>query len=476
MSTLAILGFALSRIPRLCKTIIYHCIGCSPTAYLWDLRTAVVVTMLRDFLANAPPSTISQQQSMFLKDPGVKGPMWASKITLPVGEDEGVVDAVCDAVRTMGDGTEVFIRPELLPVTGEWIGHRAGALSSEGEPKDMSEADKYRRLTAETKSDMVLLYFHGGSNYLMDPVSTRPVAAKYATTAGCRLVSIRYRLAPQSSFPAALVDAFVSYLSLLYPAEDAFHEAVPATKIVICGDSHGGNISTSLLQFLLQLHRQAAQAPTVSFRGVQVPVPLPGGAALNSPSLDLTRSLHWSGKFAEYDYLPPPSWVPAQSPPCELWPTKPPRVDLWCDGSMLAHPLISPLGAKSWAGSPPIFMVCGEEMLTDECRFVAQKAASQGVRVVWEQYQAMPHCFALFLSWAPAADLSYTGWLNFIRSIDEGQAAAVSAKGAYIAAPSLTRTPVDLPTLSDMTDEQVAEEMEKAKARLQERFAYLLKQ
>lgn len=89
MSTWAILGFALSRIPLLCKTIVSHCIGWSPTAYLWDLRTAVVVTMVRDFLTNAPPSTISEQQSMFLKDPGVKGPMWVSKITLPVGDEQG---------------------------------------------------------------------------------------------------------------------------------------------------------------------------------------------------------------------------------------------------------------------------------------------------------------------------------------------------------------------------------------------------
>lgn len=313
----------------------------------------------------------------------------------------------------------------------------------------------------------------------MDPVSTRPVASKYAATAGCRLVSIRYRLAPQNSFPVALVDAFVAYLSLLYPAEDAFHEAVPASRIVICGDSHGGNISTSLLQLLLQLHRQssdALQSPTVLFRGEHVPVPLPGGVALNSPSLDITRSLHWSGKFAEYDYLPPPSWAPAQSPPCELWPTRPPRVDLWCDGSMLAHPLVSPLGAKSWAGSPPIFMVCGEEMLTDECQFAAQKMASQGVHIIWEQYQAMPHCFALFLSWTPAADLSYTGWLNFIRSVEAGQVATASTEGDYIAAPNLDRTSVDLLTLSHLTDEQVAAEMDRAKERLQERFAYLLKE
>jgi hypothetical protein len=50
----------------------------------------------------------------------------------------------------------------------------------------------------------------------------------------------------------------------------------------------------SLLQLLLQMHRSALvrEFPTVKFHGADVLVPLSVGVALNSPSLDLTHSMH----------------------------------------------------------------------------------------------------------------------------------------------------------------------------------------
>ena len=47
---------------------------------------------------------------------------------------------------------------------------------------------------------------------------------------------MRYRLAPQHPFPSALLDALVSYFTLLYPPPGSIHEAVPASDIVFGGD------------------------------------------------------------------------------------------------------------------------------------------------------------------------------------------------------------------------------------------------
>jgi acetyl esterase/lipase len=58
----------------------------------------------------------------------------------------------------------------------------------------------------------------------------------------------------------------------------------------------------------------------VIFHGKPVKVRLPAGIALGSPSLDLTRSMQSSETHAQYDYLPPPSINPANSPPCDIWP------------------------------------------------------------------------------------------------------------------------------------------------------------
>lgn len=441
----------------------------------WDLRTEVLVTMLRDLLVNGPPSTISSQQAMFLKDPGVEGNIWVSKVQMLAPPEDDIRQHVFSAIAVLGDGKEEYAKPTIEPVGAEWVGHRAQVSDATPEPS-VSEKDKYDGLMKEVKNQVTMLYFHGGSTYLMDPVSTRPVASKYATILQGRVLSVRYRLAPQNPFPAALLDALVAYLSLLYPPPGSFHDSCPASSIVICGDSAGGLISTSLLQLLLQMYRAApnGETPRITFHGASVTIPLSAGVALNSPSLDLTRSMQWSGAYSQFDYLPPPSFSPAQSPPCDAWPTNPPRVDLFCEGSALGHPLVSPLAAASWEGSPPIFIVCGEELVTDECKIVAQRAAQQGVPVVWEQYEAMPHCFALMLSWLRASHMSYTGWMSFVRMAVESPD-AIETTGHYIAAHTLKRSQVDVRALTSISHEDVATQMESARRGIEERYSYLLR-
>ncbi|GJN73917.1 hypothetical protein PLICBS_008000 [Purpureocillium lilacinum] len=477
-SLLAPLAFIFTKIPLLVKTVFNHVFSLSPTAKKWDLRTALTIAFIRTLLNDGPPTTISEQQAMFLKDPGVKGKMWVSKVAFPPPPEDDLRQQLREAIAAVGEGGEEYATPQLEPVGAEWVGHRDGVSDKEPEPVTMSEEDKYDNLVREARKDMTILYFHGGSNYLMDPVSTRPVAAKYAALTRGRVLSVRYRVAPQGPFPAALLDALVAYLSLLHPPPGSFHDAIPPTSIVVCGDSAGGNLATSFLQTLLQFHRAASAGnrnATVLFHGVEVAVPLPAGVALNSPSMDLTRSMHWDPDEASrtYDYLPPPTFSPAQSPPCKVWPTDPPRVDLFCEGSALAHPLVSPLAAPSWAGSPPVFLVCGEEVLARECKVFAQKAARQGVPVAWEQYEAMPHCFALFLDWTPAAAKSFAGWAKFVNGV-VAKPDEVETTGEYISAKMLESRPVDVCELTHASDEEVLHSMHLARDNIEKRFSYLL--
>jgi acetyl esterase/lipase len=132
---------------------------------------------------------------MFLKDPGVKGKMWVSKVTLPPPPDDNVREHVFSAIAALGNGKEEYTKPALEPVGAKWVGFRGGVSDDEAEPA-ISEKDKYDNLIKEAKSRITILYFHGGSNYLMDPMLTRPVASKYVTITGGRVFSIRYRLAP----------------------------------------------------------------------------------------------------------------------------------------------------------------------------------------------------------------------------------------------------------------------------------------
>ncbi|KAA8647858.1 hypothetical protein EYZ11_009602 [Aspergillus tanneri] len=462
-SPLDAVRFLIFKIPLVVKTAFLHVLGLSPTSPKWDLRTALTVSIIRDVLCNSPPSTITEQQQSTLQDPGVKGGMWVSRVAMPAPPDNALREALFQAIRALGTGADEYFKPSLEPVTAEWTGYRANVAANAPEPP-ISEAEKYKCLMEETSNDATLLYFHGGSYYLMDPCSHREVVANYAKLTGARVLSVRYRLAPQNPFPSALLDALVAYLSLLYPPEGTLHDSVPASRIVLGGDSAGGNLTTVLLQTILQLHRvtPSGDVPTVMFHGKPVEVPLPAGIVLCSPSVDLTRSLQSSEKHAQYDYLPSPSFSPTSSPPCDIWPVDPPRADLFCEGSALCHPLVSPLAAPSWEGSPPILIICGEELLADECKSFAQKAARQGVPVVWEQYEAMPHCFSHVLQGTVASSRSLVTWSEFFTKVIQNSG-EISTKGEFLTAKRLEIHPVDVCNLAVLTEDEVLEEMENAR-------------
>lgn len=167
------------------------------------------------------------------------------------------------------------------------------------------------------------------------------------------------------------------------------HEAIPAGQIIFGGDSAGGNLSFALLQLLLQLHRASDGIPVVRFHGRDVHIPLPAGVSANSGWFDISRAMPSIVGNAKYDYLPPANHDKGLEnfPKDSIWPSNPPRGDLFCDLSLMDHPLVSVVLADSWKTSCPLWMCTGQEMLGDEDILVASRAAGQGVKVHFEQYE-----------------------------------------------------------------------------------------
>lgn len=379
--------------------------------------------------------SISRLQNFTLRDPGIKGPLWISKVTLPPPAEPDLGEHVRRAVAALGtdaggtaatpgtNGTATGVAeavPAAAAVEAEWTGFRSDASSRTKRP-GVSEAEQYTRLMKDVRSDIVVLYLHGGGLYLLDPATYRESCASLAKKLGGRCLNVRYRLAPQHAFPAALLDVLSSYLYLLYPPVGALHEPVPANKVVVSGDSAGGNLSLSLLQLLLQINRSAKAGDTLRYHGheIPLPLPLPAGLALLSPWTDLTASMPSNSTNAKYDYLPALSEKPrlVHVVPDHIWPATPPRLDLYCQAPQLMHPLVSPLAAQDWSGSCPVFVVCGEECLTDEGRGVAGVMAAQGVVVEWIEVQTMPHVFVLVLPGSPASKLCFDKWTGFIERV-----------------------------------------------------------
>ena len=295
----------------------------------------------------------------------------------------------------------------------------------------------------------------------MDPSSHRVPTSKLAKLTGGRCLSVRYRLAPQNPFPAALLDALMAYLSLLAPPPNAVHAPVPASKIVFSGDSAGGNVCTSLLQLLLQIRRSSTSTPpTIRFHGRDVEVPLPAGVAANSGWMDMTRCMPSIIANSRYDYLPPAfsdDFV-THFPKCYLWPTNPPRGDLYCDTTMLCHSLVSPLAAKDWRGTCPVLLQYGSEMLLDEGKVVARRMAKQGGKVRFQEYEAMPHCFAMIFEGLAGSKKCIDSWVHFMMEAANGE--LIDTSGTFIEAKTMIEKVVDVDSLiEELSDEDVDNRM-----------------
>lgn len=233
----------LPKLPLAARVALLHILHVSPQSKYLDLRTEVAVAVLRSFLTPSKPMSITHSQKVLGRDPGIKGRIWVSKYTAPASPGIGVQDAMIRAIEGLQQDPPLskdrLLKgfPEALPVEAEWTGYRADATPDSRLPP-VSEEEKYGEMMKEVKSPITILYFHGGAYYLMDPSSHRPTCKKLAKLTGGRCYSVRYRLAPQNPFPAAVMDALASYLALLYPPPGAFHEAVRPEHIVFAGDRY----------------------------------------------------------------------------------------------------------------------------------------------------------------------------------------------------------------------------------------------
>lgn len=156
-------------------------------------------------------------------------------------------------------------------------------------------------------------------------------------------------------------------------------------------------------------------------------------------------------------------------PPCEAWPSNPPRRFLYTETDLVTHPLVSLFisDPKGWSGAPPMYVCVGWEMLADEVGFITASRLHNGGNgasaVVFEQYEAMPHCFALVLPQLPGAKRCLKGWAGFIRqAVEQPETLRQGASGpgsgssfTHIKAKTLEETPIEPNTLSPYTEEHI---------------------
>jgi len=230
-------------------------------------------------------------------------------------------------------------------------------------------------------SKLAILYLHGGA--FVFPAS--PALQLEFLGRLCRDLSAvgfmpDYRLIPQHPAPAALDDCERAYRGLLALG-------YPPKRIVLIGESAGGNLVLGLLQRIRKAH-----------------LGLPACAVPISPITDLAR-MHAPpsrGRNAKREALVPLSLAY--------------RMTKWYVGGRDASdPEISPLYAD-YSGFPPLYFIASErEILLDDSILAVQQARQAGVETQLDVWPILPHAFVIFESMFAEARQAREDIAAFIR-------------------------------------------------------------
>lgn len=88
-----------------------------------------------------------------------------------------------------------------------------------------------------------LVFYHGGGFILKASAAHYQIAKEYAFRLSCKVVYVDYRLAPKYQFPIPVEDCFDAYRWTL---EQSKILAIDANRIVMGGDSAGGNLAIAV--------------------------------------------------------------------------------------------------------------------------------------------------------------------------------------------------------------------------------------
>jgi acetyl esterase len=233
----------------------------------------------------------------------------------------------------------------------------------------------YRPLGSEVQARLpALVFFHGGGWVFGDLDSHDAMCRELSNLAGCAVISVAYRVAPENKFPAAVDDAIAA---IRHVADNGGELGIDPTRLAAGGDSAGGTLAT-----VAALTFREQGGPRLRLQVLIYPVT---DMTLDSPS---------------YTRIPTGYTLPRERMLFfrEAYLRGPEDIADW---------RASPLKVRDVSNLPPaLILAAAQDPLVDEGKAYADRLAAAGVPVTYTCYEGMVHGF---LTMAGAIEAGHAG-------------------------------------------------------------------
>jgi acetyl esterase len=214
--------------------------------------------------------------------------------------------------------------------------------------------------STEAAPQPALVYFHGGGFTIGSIATADPMCRFLARAAGCLVVSVGFRVAPEDPFPASIDDCLAA---LRWVGEHAASFGGDPARLAVGGDASGGTYAAVCAQLVRD------GGPRLVFQ------------LLLSPCTDFSTRHPSRDEFAD-DELIPDAMVDMV-----MDAYAPPGVDR-------TDPRVSPLLAPDLSGVAPAYVLASEyDFLRDEEQAYADRLSAAGVDVTFRCWPGTVHNF-----------------------------------------------------------------------------------
>jgi acetyl esterase len=239
---------------------------------------------------------------------------------------------------------------------------------------------------AQAHSYGLLVYFHGGAFFLGSLDTHDHVARSLAKETGYRVISVGYRRAPESAYPAGLRDC---YAAVRWAAENGESLQWDGRRLAIAGDSSGGTFVAAV----------AAMAHDDGFDRITHQV-------LYYPSLDLDFDVDRYPSLREN----------AKGYGLETAGLKPFNAFYVDSGADPGDPLVSPINRQDLTGLPAALIITAEyDPLRDEGELYGRRLRESGVDATVSRYAGANHGFVVNFTHIPEFYRAFEETADFLR-------------------------------------------------------------